>query len=214
MLSRIVSRSALCIALLFLEPWTVVLAQTTTTTQNESHKLIRAYDTVGSLGVDLFGDEVNLYSGALSFAAVDVDLPGNDDLPMRIARKFSVESFGGARSSALYLAGAFGDWELDLPMIHGTFSELDGFPDGFFSSHEFWHGTSLYVPGIGDQEILHRSSVNMLAPGGDVAAYPLVTRDHWQIACTVVLQNGGESGTGRDEGYSVLSDTDHGSIRQ
>ncbi len=230
MLSRIVSRSALCIALLFLEPWTVVLAQTTTTTQNESHKLIRANDTVGSLGVDLFGDEVNLYSGALSFAAVDVDLPGNDDLPMRIARKFSVESFGGARSSALYLAGAFGDWELDLPMIHGTFSELDGFkvagpsslgrerctgfdepppaagsPDGFFSSHEFWHGTSLYVPGIGDQEILHRSSVNMLAPGGDVAAYPLVTRDHWQIACTVVLQNGGESGTGRDEGYSVLS---------
>lgn len=90
MLSRIVSRSALCIALLFLEPWTVVLAQTTTTTQNESHKLIRANDTVGSLGVDLFGDEVNLYSGALSFAAVDVDLPGNDDLPMRIARKFSV----------------------------------------------------------------------------------------------------------------------------
>ena len=145
MLSRIVSRSALCIALLFLEPWTVVLAQTTTTTQNESHMLIRANDTV---------------SGALSFAAVDVDLPGNDDLPMRIARKFSVESFGGARSSALYLAGAFGDWELDLPMIHGTFSELDGFkvagpsslgrerctgfdepppaagsPDGFFSSH-------------------------------------------------------------------------------
>lgn len=190
-----------------------------TQTQHEAHKLIRANDAIGALGNDLFGEEVNLYSGALEFGAVDVSLPGNDDLPMQIARRFSVESIGGDR----VVGGLFGDWEMDLPMIHGTFSNAQGFSvigvntaarcssfdapppahgdlDGTFNAEEFWNGTSLYVPGVGDQPILERGS-NSLAPGGNLMGYPLVTKNHWQIACTVPLN----PSTGTGEGFSVLS---------
>jgi hypothetical protein len=200
-------------------------------TQNESHKLIRANDVVGSLGTDLFGEEVNLYTGALAFSVVDVSLPGNDALPMQIGRRFTVEAVGPKRSYPAYFKGLFGDWELDLPMIHGVFADTQGFvsntipgarcsafsppPNGDgtggvgFQAEEFWSGTSLYIPGFGEQEILKRALGNNAAPNNQPNDWPLVTRNHWQINCDSAPILGG--GTG--EGFLVRSPTGIGPPR-
>lgn len=237
MLSRIWGRLALFAFLAPILPATAMAMATSETlprrSEQEAHKLIRANDAVGALGADLFGEEFNLYSGALSFAAVDVSLPGNDELPMQIGRKFSVESIGPIRTTQ-FLAGSFGDWEMDLPMIHGTFARDHGFAattglptarcssfsqpptaksntrtGANFDATEYWHGTSLYMPGAGDQEILRRAPGNGQAPGGNISAYPLVTRDSWQIGCLSTLHpNNFRPGTTQreeGEGFTVLS---------
>ena len=59
------------------------LAQTATPTPTlyeEQGQLMRGSGKVTTLGPDLFGDEVSLYSGALSFRQTDINLPGNSCL--------------------------------------------------------------------------------------------------------------------------------------
>jgi hypothetical protein len=51
-------------------------AQQSPTTYSDQNKLIRAPQAVTRLGADLFGDKVNLYTGALEFIQTDVSLPG------------------------------------------------------------------------------------------------------------------------------------------
>lgn len=58
----------------------------------EFDKHITTASEVQSLGTDLFGDEVKLQDGALSFRATDVDLPGNNALPVHYSRSFSVSN--------------------------------------------------------------------------------------------------------------------------
>ena len=48
----------------------------------------KAAEVMAPLGVDMFGDSVNNYTGALSFSVTDIDVPGNNALPVRIARTF------------------------------------------------------------------------------------------------------------------------------
>lgn len=77
---------------------------------------------VEKFGPDLFGDKTNLYNGKLEFTQVDVSLPGNSALPVRIARHLDtgVPSLNG-------YGHAFGLWDLEIPRIHGIFSYKDGF---------------------------------------------------------------------------------------
>lgn len=214
----------------------------------EAARLIRPNDVVGSLGSDMFGEEINHYSGSLSFRHADISLPGNDDLPMLVGRRYTVEGTGPFGGGASRFGGLFGDWDIDLPVIHGTYAAsgaqgIRGFkvrasvksppeseslttdvvdprsgesdarcsqfgppPDykgmplqsyAIFSSWDYWHGINLYVPGAGDREILRRSPQNTLAPGGQIASYPLVTTDQWQFKCLPTLANG-EPGEGFD----------------
>ena len=89
----------------------------------ESHRLVRPNDVVSSLGAATFGEEINHYSGSLSFRHTDISLPGNDDLPMSVGRRYTVEgtgAYGGGASK--FGGGLFGDWDIDLPVIHGTFA--------------------------------------------------------------------------------------------
>jgi RHS repeat-associated protein len=188
----------------------------------EQHQLIRANDAIGALGDDAFGEQVNLATGSLSFSATDVSVAGNDNLPFRIGRRFVVEGSGAYGAGASRFGGLFGDWDIDLPVIHGVFAKgtmtekigfvasgnsterllrcsrfseppvATGLPRTAlvtFDGSEYWHGTSIYVPGVGDQEIMLRSVVNSVAPGNDVLSWPLVTRDHWQIGCLPNLAN-------------------------
>jgi hypothetical protein len=50
----------------------------------EAGQLIRAPRAVATLGPDLFGDKVNLYSGALEFTQTDVSIVGNNALPVSV----------------------------------------------------------------------------------------------------------------------------------
>lgn len=58
------------------------------------------------------------------FRHTDISLPGNDDLPMSVGRRYTVEgtgAYGGGASK--FGGGLFGDWSIHLPVIHGTFAK-------------------------------------------------------------------------------------------
>ncbi len=166
----------------------------------------RASQNVTALGADLMGDQVNLYNGALEFAQTDVSLPGNNTLPVAIGRRHTA---GRHRS----IEGQLGDWDLDVPHLHGVFAASLGWVNGagntsrcstftapphvlgyqlnYWYAPEYWQGNFLRVPDAGEQEVLKRSAGNTLAPT-DGYGYPLVTRDHWQLRCVNLVNGAGE----------------------
>jgi hypothetical protein len=183
-------------------------AQQDATTYTEQSKLIRAPNAMTRLGADLFGDKVNLYTGSLEFIQNDVSLPGNSSLPVGVGRHIKV---GEER----LVNAQFGQWDLEIPHLHGIFSSQKGWltvngstarcsqfsaapsatsPTASWNGTEYWHGSFLYVPGVGDQEMLQRSFP--YAPTANPSyTYPIVTRNKWSIRCLPSMAAGnGASG--------------------
>ena len=73
---------------------------------------IKNRQTPAALGPDLFGDEVNLFDGTVSFSATDIDIPGNSALPVRVARRLSIGSSNNTAQES-----PFGDWDLAIPYL-------------------------------------------------------------------------------------------------
>jgi RHS repeat-associated protein len=169
---------------------------------------------VTAIGPDDLGDRVNLFNGRLSFRHVDVSLPGNNALPVAVAR-----SRDAGRNP--YVPGVLGDWDLEVPYIGGTYSMSRGWntwsmngarcsqfgapPDesyirGYWYSFEFWNGVHLHVGAGAGQEVLTRSPSNYWQPPrspespAHLPAWPLVTRDYWQIRCLPSIRNGAGEG--------------------
>jgi YD repeat-containing protein len=162
-----------------------------------------APDAIATLGPDLFGDKVNLFNGALEFEQTDTSLPGNSALSMALTRRYTA-----GRSD--FVRGQFGDWDLDVPKIGGTFTSIAGWVtsqggtnrcSGFsmpplvstgrvgFIASDYWQGTNLSVPGHGTQEVLSRVPAFAQAPQ-DGLSYSMVTRDNVHIGCLATIQNG------------------------
>lgn len=100
----------------------------------EYEKKIKASQDVGVLGDGLAGDQVNFYTGATSFSATDLSIPGNSGLPVAVSRSYDVEfahqravAKGNATNKEIIspVQRAFGDWDLDVPYI-GTTMTHDG----------------------------------------------------------------------------------------
>lgn len=190
-------------------------------TYTEGGKLIRTDESLVALGNEMFGDRVGMYSGSLEFVQNDFSIPGNSALPVGVGRRHTVpvtvQSVTGAAN-----AGLFGDWDLEIPRVHGVFTQTKGWTvdtpaaadkikrcslygppppspgqqRGTFNPDEYWQGTFLYVPGSGSQEILKRNGGLSITDGG---SFPLTTKDRWVIRCGVNLRNG----TG--EGFVAIS---------
>lgn len=66
----------------------------------------------------LLGERFDHFSGRLSFLQTDLDLPGNFNLPVRIAR-VNVNQFHGygPAGGGQILPKGFGDWYLDIPFL-------------------------------------------------------------------------------------------------
>src|SRR3990167_6819119 len=62
-------------------------AQGTISIYDEQDKLVRSDGQVTPLKGDLLGDQISLYSGALEFVNADVAIPGNNALPIGVARR-------------------------------------------------------------------------------------------------------------------------------
>ncbi|WP_426194209.1 RHS repeat domain-containing protein [Massilia sp. DWR3-1-1] len=190
------------------------------TTYDEQYKRIKAPRAYTQLGPDLFGDSVNLYNGSLSFTQTDVSLPGNSRLPVSIGRSVRVEpSMMGGR--------AFGLWDLEIPHIHGVFPKSIGWqsqgsnpalrcaqssviaPRGesnsYFEPDEFWQGTYLYVPGVGDQRILGRTSDTVALSGRSLSQFPAITSQFWLFSCTPSLDSDTTAGKTQGDGFVALS---------
>jgi RHS repeat-associated protein len=185
-----------------------------TTSFNELSNAVRAPNAVAKIGTDLFGDQVNLYSGRLEFVQTDVTLHGNNLLPVSVGRRLVAGERGQGQRH-------FGRWDLEIPHLHGTFSYKNGWnaPDfvtdtgsrcsnfgppsstlgtrgrGSWKPDEFWGGSFLYVPNSGDQRMLQRSTSNTLAPGV-VTNYPVVTAQGWSFSCLSTLRNAPAAGEG------------------
>lgn len=100
-----------------------MLAQAQVTIPQEYEKTVKATGEIGALGTDLFGEQVSLYTGATTFQAVDVSLPGNNGLAVEIRRSFSVESRDGpSQTQLLSRDGTFAEWDLELPYLGGIFA--------------------------------------------------------------------------------------------
>ncbi|KQZ56333.1 hypothetical protein ASD53_12325 [Lysobacter sp. Root559] len=186
----------------------------------EYDKLIKSAQTVKSEGPALFGDSVNLYTGATSFAATDVSIPGNFPIPVGLGRRFAHATDTRNRP--------FGDWDWDVPYISGMFSHAEGWVLGQTAASatanrcssvtsvesarppsvkiqsstpvrapaveewEYWSGYRMVVPG-GEQELLLATADTRPRPT-DGGVYPWVTNKHWHLSCVPNLQSiqGGE----------------------
>lgn len=179
----------------------------------ESGKLIRANESLVALGNDMFGDRVSLYQGSLEFQQTDISLPGNSALPVSVGRRHAASGFFNGSNIDELTYGHFGDWDLDIPRVHGVFSYSAGWKvnqagsaafqrctrfgepppvqadqlGGPFRGDEYWHGNFIYIPGHSSQEILRRNGGDSPTDG---ASYPLTTAERWAIKCLPSLKNG------------------------
>ena len=88
------------------------------TIPEESANYLTVDRTLSPLGADVFGEQVDLYMGGLSFSHTDVDVPGNSALPVQVVRTLVVGQASSAR--------AFAHWELDLPHLYGVYAQSTG----------------------------------------------------------------------------------------
>lgn len=159
----------------------------------------------------MFGDQTSFYTGSTEFTVTDVSLPGTGLIPVRLGRRYLVEDklgvYGGVNAKPP--AYQFGDWQLDIPHLHGVFARQWGWissyeniqqrctnvnnpnaaaPPGVitqntaFAASEFWHGNQLYVPGTGNQEMLVVMQDNPHKPT-DGGVYRWVTPQQWYFTC-------------------------------
>lgn len=92
----------------------------------EYSKNITSKTQITALSNDLFQEQVDLYTGRLSFRHVDIDIPGNSALPVTLARTFQVQDPIAASEFAQIDPPAYDlslvDWELDVPRLSGVFA--------------------------------------------------------------------------------------------
>jgi YD repeat-containing protein len=189
-------------------------AQETRQVWEEFGSRVKASGKVAPLGPTLFGDQVSLSNGALSFSVTDVSVPGNNALPVAFTRSFTVRSREGSR---FYNDFPLADWEIDLPNISGVFA-----PDwvsgaaatpyqrcsvttagaarppavwvgsDVFQPKDYWQGHMMRLPTGGGEMLLLDPGHPRPSTGGP---YYWVTADQTRVSCLDAIQNwpgGGE----------------------
>ena len=142
---------------------------------------------------ELFGEQVGLSTGSLSFKQTDISIPGNFSLSVGITRTYAgLDSFESNTRD-------FGTWGLDLPHVrsnvltklgamefrgrwaNGNACSGDLFDVGNFApflgsdmvqetGQSFWNGDNIHIPGAGSQKMLSKDGKR-------------VTSNHWKIEC-------------------------------
>lgn len=148
--------------------------------------------------------------GSLSFSVTDVDLPGNNALPVAFTRTFRVRN---GNEHYVYNDFPLEDWEIDLPNISGVFApdwivaggdtpnkRCSAAPDWasrppevwvgeiLFESKDFWqcHVLSLPGGGGGGELLLLPEGRPRPSTGG---SYHWVTNDQTRVACPQSVKN-------------------------
>lgn len=174
----------------------------------EYEKKIKASQVVGPLKGEIFGENISLYDRSVSFHATDVDVPGNNALPVAVGREFKVMNRRGE-----YVAKGFGDWEIDTPRVYGEFladkgwvttsasptarCSIPGRPNAAVTvgsttypgtADDVWHGYYLHVPGAGEQELLVDNQTKTPRPTDGVTR-PWITKEGWRLGCLASVSN-------------------------
>jgi RHS repeat-associated protein len=170
---------------------------------------MRSAEMVTPLGSDVFGEGVNLFDGQTTFSNVDIDVPGNNALPVQLSRRLKIARLAKVIDAPY---GGLGNWDIDVPYLSGVFPGNDkwGVVGGTtsprcsssympsvsapFSRADVWTGNTVHIPGAGDNEIFY-------LPGSGSAIYPADGQPHlWTTSnydaftCTPTTSNsyGGE----------------------
>lgn len=194
-------------------------AMAVVTPQDEYEDRLRDSQTVASLDGQSFGENISLYSGAISFRQVDINLPGIG-LPIQLVRTYDVRDWRAEEGPSR----AFADWRLEVPHIETlfeAFSEQSDYKGTFFSGNRcsgfakaptismntglhssvrytaenWWGGYQLVIPNVGSQDLLLRDASNSLSPkmyeaDGTAKSFSIVTKQQWMISCLQSTSNG------------------------
>ncbi|MCD9007782.1 hypothetical protein LDO31_16400 [Luteimonas sp. XNQY3] len=160
----------------------------------EYSRLVEQGREIAILDVNsMFGDRVDLYSGALSFSTTDVSIPGNNALPVAVTRKLDIhdrKKYGtGGRKRA------FADWDIDIPNVSGVFGPTwhdnrcsQAAPPNVqvrVTADEYWAGNHADLPGGG--EMLRDSNRPTPTTGGP---YLWITEGDTYFSCLSSIVNG------------------------
>lgn len=139
----------------------------------------------------LFGETVDLNTGALSLQHVDINIPGNFELPVELRRVFKGSSY--AHQSNLN----FGDWQLGVPSYStttlfdnhrftGPWGEgricsgglnpgiLSLGPSTLLAPGDYWSGETLDIPGGATEKVL-------IGPNTDPSTRKYIK--NWRLSC-------------------------------
>jgi YD repeat-containing protein len=180
----------------------VVQAQSLRYPWEEYDKLIQRQTDLTAADTTLFGDSLDMYTGALGFSATDMSIPGTG-LPIAVSRSMSIGNRSDYRFDDLPMA----DWNLELPRLSGVFLASTGWGSAcsnngsgapptvtvsgrsFFAS-EYWQGNRMIVPGRGSQEMLV-AEPNALPRPSSGGPYPWLTQELTWFSCLPARKNGG-----------------------
>ena len=131
---RIASKKSVCLLLGYIKSailFAISLVGTANAQQSiqqpyqEYDKKLRSAEQVAPLTSELFGDSVNVYDQSGYFRQVDIELAGNNLLPVRLERRLNVRPIPEYGLAPLIYGGA-GDWSIDVPFISGVFDSQYG----------------------------------------------------------------------------------------
>lgn len=173
--------------------------------EHEYDEKVEAARSISPLSEGMFGNQTSLANGSTEFSAVDIDIPGNNALPVRLGRRLPIDD--------RYLPeelGGLGNWDIDVPYIEGTFSSAYGwtvaspssplknmrctyagqpYVDGVkFSAEEVWHGYNLHIPGGGSETLLLDGAG--YADPTDTTGYKWTLKSQGKLRCLSILAEG------------------------
>ncbi len=182
----------------------------------EYEKLIKAAETVGTVGPDQFGEQINFQRGGFSLRVTDVSIPGNNALPVAFSRSFVTKTAGGAMKGTTPQQnardGALADWEIDLPFVGGVYPVQTGWVSGntlsgsrcsagvggpsvsvnlsTFDYYEYSSGVRINIPGVGNSALLNPAATTSRPTAGT----RWITNGWTAINCLATTKNGSGEG--------------------
>jgi hypothetical protein len=191
------------------------LAQTRTITDDFDTQM-GASNYGASLTSSSFGDSTDPYTGATTFLVTDVSIPGNSDLPVSVQRTLKAAD-DGMDNSIYTLPAQFWSWtKYDVPYLSGIYKHNAGWmaavghtptanrcsvtsgppevsqssgKEGSFEAFEYWHGTTLTLPG-GQQQLLKVVAPSDMNRPTDGSTSYWLTNDAWYFSCLPATANG------------------------
>ena len=175
----------------------------------EYRKRIESSQTLTALTDQMMGDSTSLYNGSTEFSVTDIDIAGNNALPVQLTRRLPIKIEPAGVTSYNPDLGGAGNWDLDVPYISGMFDSrygwgsswapnqrcsLLGVPQvsGAFNTADIWQGNTVHVPGGSDRVMLVTEPQTPVPSDGQPHRWTTRERD----AFTCIPMKGGLSGEG------------------
>lgn len=168
---------------------------------DEYDKRIKAGEEVAALGPNLFGDQINLSNGALSFSVTDVSLPGNSGLSVALTRTYQVRDWRYRITD-----GMMADWQVEVPSIDavhvGPWLDNNGgqnrctvagpppSPQQYPGMHafDFWQGPKVNIPGVTSGDLL-RTRDDLPAGNKPSTSHKWMTNEQVHFECLSTIKN-------------------------